>query len=140
MITHPETFLLRKIVDAPKGSPLLRIGAYQFNYNQLKPMMRPLFIALIIIVFTSCADEKDIVLNGQLHTFEPYGWANMEEVKNDSITYQLSKGNIVWSFIGVETIVVPVWLTGWYLYEPVRAKIEFIKSDTSYKKLKQFNY
>lgn len=37
--------------------------------------------------------------------------------KIEGVTYEA--GNIVWDVIAVETIVIPIWLTGWELYEPV---------------------
>lgn len=39
--------------------------------------------------------------------------------KIEGVTYEACIGNIVWDVIAVETIVIPIWLTGWELYEPV---------------------
>lgn len=87
-----------------------------------------MFIALVFLL-GGCANEKDLKLNGQIKTFEPYGWANHQHIKNDSIIYQVNVGNVVWDIIACETIVVPVWLTGWELYEPVRVKTQYEKKD-----------
>lgn len=80
------------------------------------------FVLLVITLLTSCADSQEFVIDGKPVYVEPYGWANYQELKNDSIIYEANMGNIVWSVILSETIVVPVWLTGWQFYEPVRKK------------------
>lgn len=87
-------------------------------------MKKLLFLAIIIAtLFTSCADSKEFVDNkGQSFTAEPYGWANSEEMKIDTVLYKPCVGNIVWDVILVETIFVPIWLTGWEFYEPVALK------------------
>lgn len=76
---------------------------------------------------SSCADEKTLTINGRNKTFDPYGWADYEELKNDSVTYEICVGNVVWSVIGFETIAIPVWLTGWQIYEPIKVKDEFAR-------------
>ena len=78
-----------------------------------------LFLALTLC---SCADEK--TLNGV--TYKPYGWIDRDEYKSNKVIYRANTGNIVWSIILCETVVVPVVLTGTALYEPVA-----LKSDTT---------
>lgn len=39
--------------------------------------------------------------------------------KIEGVTYEACFENIVWDVIAVETIVIPIWPTGWELYEPV---------------------
>ena len=78
--------------------------------------------AVVAMISTSCADSKTFVINGKETVVEPYGWANASAQKNDSVVYQACIGNIVWDVILIETVIVPVWLTGWELYEPVRLK------------------
>jgi hypothetical protein len=77
---------------------------------------------LSLFLLASCADGKVIEINGENVQVEPYGWLNEEGVKHDSVVYQLSAGNIIWSVIASQTIVVPVLLTGNALYEPVCKK------------------
>jgi len=80
--------------------------------------MKKLLIILAAITLTSCADSKEFEIDGKTVTVEPYGWFN-PEMKNDSIIYKVNVGNVVWSVIGFETIVLPIVLTGDQLYEPV---------------------
>lgn len=68
---------------------------------------------------SSCHDSKTFKrLDGTEFVAEPYGWANMHK-KIDGVIYEPVLGNIVWSVFGFETVIVPVWLTGWAIMEPV---------------------
>lgn len=86
----------------------------------MKKILSILFVVLILV--SSCASPQTFVIDGQKTEVKPYGWANKESRYNDKVVYETSLGNVVWSVIGLETIVVPVWLTGWQLFEPVRLK------------------
>jgi hypothetical protein len=76
----------------------------------------------ITILITGCAKSKEFNIDSKNVIVEPYGWANESVKRNDSVDYQVNAGNIVWSIIGCETIVLPIVLTGYSLYEPVRKK------------------
>ena len=76
---------------------------------------------ILILILAGCAKEKTIVINGKPTVVQPYGWAN-EQLKNDSVVYQINIGNVIWDCITIESVVVPVVLTGWQLYEPVEKK------------------
>ena len=78
--------------------------------------MKKLFglLLIAIIALSSCADSKTFErADGTKFVAEPYGWATK---KIEGVTYEACIGNIVWDVIAV---VIPVWLTGWELYEPV---------------------
>lgn len=85
-------------------------------------MKKATILILLCALFASCADAKFFEINGKTVKVEPYGWADSDELKNDSVVYKVNKGNVVWSVILCETVAVPVWLTGWQLYEPVHKK------------------
>jgi hypothetical protein len=74
----------------------------------------------IVFLLASCADSKTLVVNGKETVVEPYGWANQAANKVDGVVYQISVGNIVWSVLLCETIVAPIVLTGYQLFEPVK--------------------
>ena len=85
--------------------------------------MKKLFLAAILtITLFSCAEPKTFKINGKNQEVKPYGWANSDADKNDSVVYQICVGNVVWDIIASETIVAPVILTGYQFYEPVRKK------------------
>ena len=80
------------------------------------------YVMLLLTLFVSCADSKVINIDGRDVLVEPYGWMNEDIMKNDSVIYKVNTGNVVWSVIGVETVLIPIILTGNSLYEPVRKK------------------
>lgn len=87
--------------------------------------MRVISLIMIIVMVSlmfGCAESRvlDYPVGGEIKQFEfkPYGLFNKEE-RNNHIKYDLSVGNIVWSVLLIETIIVPIVLVGWYLYEPV---------------------
>lgn len=58
-----------------------------------------LCVIFMIIAFSSCADSKSFVDNkGQTFTAEPYGWADEDELKIDTVRYKPCVGNIVWGY------------------------------------------
>lgn len=100
---------------------------------------------LLVAGLTSCADDKDFYFrNGkeitqdeyfeqndgykitkdtfEVITAEPYGWGNYEDKKLQNVKYELVTGNVVWGVILCETIVMPVYFSGWAIYEPVSIK------------------
>lgn len=86
----------------------------------MKKTLLILFVTIILV--SSCASPKTFMIDGQRTEVKPYGWANKDNRYNDKVVYEPSIGNVVWSIIGIETIVLPVWLTGWQLFEPERLK------------------
>lgn len=68
------------------------------------------------VVVTNAEGVKETVMKDV--TIYPYGWANKSE-KVEGIEYKVSVGNIIWSVILSETIAVPIYFTGWKLWEPV---------------------
>lgn len=89
--------------------------------TNLRKSKHTLFLAIAVLLFTSCAESKDFVIDGKKVTVEPYGWFDLQS-KNDSIEYRINAGNIVLDVLLCETIIVPIVLTGDQLYEPVRKK------------------
>ena len=69
-------------------------------------------------MLVGCAHDKTI--DGK--NYEPYGLIDEPTVKCDSIQYKVVTGNVVWGVLFFETIIVPVWIFGYDLYEPVEKK------------------
>lgn len=78
----------------------------------MKNVIIVVLILAIALMTVGCATDQNI--NGK--KIAPYGWANMD-TKVPGVHYHVSVGNVVWSVITFETVVVPVVLTGWYLFE-----------------------
>ncbi len=74
-----------------------------------------LALALLLI---GCAEHKTI--NGV--TYLPYGLLNQEENKNPAITYEVPIENLIVGALLCETIIIPIYIVGWDLYEPVAVK------------------
>jgi hypothetical protein len=80
--------------------------------------MKKLFLGLILlaaVLLSSCANEKKI----DNVIYEPYGLVNEDTHKNDSIQYEVSFGSVAFAIIFSETIIAPVYVVGWDLYQPV---------------------
>lgn len=80
-------------------------------------MKHVLTLVLTAALLAGCASER--VIDG--HTYEPYGLIN-EETKSPNVQYRMSKGNVLWSIFMFETLIIPAWLIGFELYEPVDMK------------------
>lgn len=78
--------------------------------------MKNTWVAVVVSValLAGCAKRQEIC--GV--TYLPYGLANREERKNDAIAYEVSWGNVIWGVILVETIIMPIYVFGFALYEP----------------------
>jgi hypothetical protein len=66
---------------------------------------------------TSCTSVRNI--NGK--NYEPKGLFTTQEMSKD-INYNVSPGNVALSIIFIETVVVPIVLIGFYLYQPIDVK------------------
>ena len=67
------------------------------------------------LLLGGCDNRKEI--DGV--TYGVYGLANQAEMQNPKIRYQVSVGSVVVAVIFWETVVVPVYVLLWDLYEPV---------------------
>ncbi len=94
-------------------------------------MLRKIFCIFLILSFMSiflsaCGDDKNIAIKVKdeckVLKFQQFGIFNMEK-KNPNIEYKVIWGNVFWGIVFFETIVVPVIIFGWYLYEPVGLSI-----------------
>ena len=89
-------------------------------------MKRLALLSILLLVvaslFTSCAEPKTIEINKKQVVVQPYGLANEQAVKNDSVVYQMSSGSVICAIIFCETVIAPIYIVGWDLYEPVRKK------------------
>jgi hypothetical protein len=76
-------------------------------------------LMLISLIIGGCGNDKHICTPDKTcHTYGQYGLFNLDD-KNPNIKYELVVGNVVWDIILFETVIVPVVLIGWKLYEPV---------------------
>lgn len=80
------------------------------------------------LMIYSCAESKKFrKQDGTVFEAEPYGWANYQTNKIKGVKYEINAPNMVLSLIFVETIIAPVLITGYNLFEPVF----YTESDTT---------
>lgn len=84
----------------------------------MKKVFKTLVFILLVGLLTSCAEEKTI----NNVTYQPYGLFNQEAVKCDSIVYQVSPWAVVGGIVFSETVIVPVYIVGWEIMDPVKVK------------------
>ena len=70
-------------------------------------------------------DGKDTIIMQKI-IVEPYGFLTQEK-KIEGIEYEVVTGNVICSIAFSCALVVPVYLCGWKLYEPVGLEKEGIK-------------
>jgi hypothetical protein len=77
-------------------------------------------VLLAITLATGCADNRNLNVPGKgMIEVETYGFLNEVNHVEDCVNYELSMGNVIWSVILSETLVMPVYFVGFSLYEPV---------------------
>ena len=91
-------------------------------------MNKLIILIMSALMICSCAESKKFrKQDGSVFTAEPYGWANYHTRKVEGVKYEINAPNLVFSMIFVETIIAPVLITGYDLFEPVF----YIESDTT---------
>ena len=85
-------------------------------------MKKTMLVLVVVMFFFSCADSKTFTIDGKEVEVQPYGWVDYQEMKNDKIIYKACIGNAVWSVVTIQSIFIPIILTGYYLFEPVKIK------------------
>jgi len=80
------------------------------------------FVAILSLVafsFLAVGCHSSQVIDGT--RYDPIGVYHKlaePEAEAPNVRYDVSWGNVVWSVIFCETLVVPIVLVGWYLWEP----------------------
>ena len=77
-------------------------------------------LSLAALLLTSCAHS--VKYEGK--TYEPYGIANEETRRDPTIPYELSFGSVFLAIVFCETVIAPVFIVGWDLYQPVPKKLK----------------
>lgn len=83
-------------------------------------MKKLIILIMSALMICSCAESKKFrKQDGSVFTAEPYGWANYETRKIKGVKYEMNITNVVLSTIFVETVIAPILITGYDLFEPV---------------------
>ena len=74
-------------------------------------------LVFAMVTLAGCGQNKEI--KGKV--YGTYGLLNESDMKNPDIQYRLIIGNVIWSCVLVETIILPIYFIGFSLYEPINA-------------------
>jgi uncharacterized protein YceK len=74
------------------------------------------------LTLTGCGAPQTLTTGTQTRTYPTYGLFNASTSQSNQVCYDISVGNVIWSVILIETIVVPIYMIGFSLYNPVRAR------------------
>ncbi|MGY8988272.1 MAG: hypothetical protein ACKVG7_06915 [Flavobacteriales bacterium] len=78
-------------------------------------------ISLLLSIFLfACSESKMYDINGKTVLVQPYGLVDGGSI--DGIIYEVSPTNILAAIIFAPTVVVPLYIVGWDLYEPQRCE------------------
>jgi hypothetical protein len=96
------------------------------NYNHplwdinISNMKKIILAALVVAsLFASCSSEKTFKKkDGSTITAKPYGWASKEN-KVEGVNYELNAPDVVASIIFAPSVIAPVLLTAYDVWEPV---------------------
>ena len=83
----------------------------------MKRILLSLALAASALALTACGNDKTI--DGK--NYDTYGLANEASHKDPKILYEISAGSVIWAILLSETIVFPIYIIGWDLYQPVQA-------------------
>ena len=75
------------------------------------------------IALTGCGAPQTLTTADKTTKEYPtYGLFNENSEKSSKVCYEISVGNVVWSILLIETVVMPIYFIGFSLFNPVSAK------------------
>jgi len=83
-------------------------------------MKKIAMIVAVCMLLAACGNAK--MIGG--HVYDVYGIANMDENRNPGIRYAISLGSVIFAVILAETIIVPLYVVLFDLWQPVGPKTE----------------
>jgi predicted small secreted protein len=81
-------------------------------------MNKTFMLLSMCLLLAGCNNTKTI--NGV--TYDVYGLANMDDKKNPNIEYEISTGSVITAVIFSETVIIPLYIVGVDLWQPVGPK------------------
>lgn len=83
--------------------------------------MKKLVVSVLIaasLLLSACG--RPAMIDGK--NYPTYGLVNADTQKSADVCYELSVGNVVWSLLLVETVVMPIYFIGFDIYNPIGKK------------------
>lgn len=78
-------------------------------------------ILALVLATTSCGGGAPKPVD-PLKAYPSYGIFNEDTDKSQNVCYKMSPLSVILSIIFIETVIVPVYLVGWDLWDPYRIK------------------
>jgi len=92
----------------------------------MKKIVNIILAVAVLALMSGCAEKKEVTTNdgnkSVTRTYVQYGLFD-ENKRNPNIEYEVSIGNFIWGVLLCETVIAPIIIFGWYLYEPVGPKV-----------------
>ena len=79
--------------------------------------MKFVSIVLLCVILIGCGHPQTI--DGKF--YPTYGLFNFNSTQSSKVCYDVSVGNVVWSIVLIESIVIPVYLIGFSLFNPTKS-------------------
>jgi len=94
----------------------------------MKRVLSVIVVTCFLFTMVGCGSNKNIPIKDKegkyrTYTFQQVGLFNQEK-KNPQVEYSVIVGNVIWAVILCETVIAPVVIFGWYLYEPIGTSVE----------------
>lgn len=86
----------------------------------MKPKSFISSVLAVVLAIASSGCAESMVIDGR--KYKPYGALNESEVHDSRVQYQPSMSSITWALILCETVVVPIYVFGFAMYEPIGPK------------------
>ncbi len=86
-------------------------------------MKRLIAIIMVVVMLSACGRPATLQPAGKpAREYPTIGLFSSASEKSDSVCYEISIGNVIWSIILIESVVFPVYFVGWSIYNPVGLK------------------
>lgn len=76
-------------------------------------------MVLLTVTLSSCGNDKTFIINGKEVVAETYGLMN-DDKKVPGVEYEVSFGSVFWAVVLSETLIVPIYIVGWDIMQPVK--------------------
>jgi hypothetical protein len=73
-------------------------------------------LACASIALSGCASNEQF----NNVTYESFGVVNDSAKRAPNVVYEISAGSVIFAILFCETMIIPVYIVGWDLYQPVR--------------------
>lgn len=89
----------------------------------MRSFLTVILVATLLLV--GCGEDRTVCIQQgdkrECHTYVQYGLLNQDD-RDPNVQYKVIRGNVFWGIVLFASVVAPVIIFGWYVYEPVGPK------------------